>query len=155
MQKDKNSVASKSKTSTARALLTTDEVTDLVVEPAAPTGPFAKFEFEEESYDFGDIKQGDIVKHAFKFKNVGETDLVITKIDVTCGCTTPNWTKEPIGVGEEGEILVQFNSKGKRGGQNKVVTIMANVEGGKKKIVIKTNVEADPISNAMGPVKGK
>ena len=120
----------------------------------AATGPYGVFEFETESHDFGPIKQGDVVEHTFKFKNVGEVPLVITDIKASCGCTTPSWPKEPVAPNEEGEILVKFNSKGKIGLQQKNITITANVEGGKKIVTIKTNVEAAAnTENMMGPLK--
>ena len=55
-----------------------------------------QIQFEEVKYDFGSIKQGDVVDHTFKFKNVGTQPLVISNIGVSCGCTTPDWTKDPI-----------------------------------------------------------
>lgn len=119
-----------------------------------PTGPFGKFEFSETSHDFGDIKQGDVVEHIFKYKNVGEGPLVITNIKASCGCTTPKWTREPVAPGESGEIQVKFNSRGKMGLQNKTVTISANVEGGTDRISIRTNIlKADNTADMMGPLK--
>lgn len=109
-------------------------------EEAAPQGPFPKFEFEEESFDFGDIVEGDVVKHVFKFKNVGEAPLIIQNATAPCGCTVPSWPKEPIPVGESGEIEVQFNSKNKAGVQNKPVTITANTTPTTSKVIIKANV---------------
>jgi hypothetical protein len=82
--------------------------------------------FEETVFDFGDLKQGDEVKHIFKFKNTGKTNLIIETATAPCGCTVPSWPKEPIAAGASGEIEVKFNSTGKEGVQNKVVTITAN-----------------------------
>ena len=109
------------------------------VNPAAPTiapetnepevkpdGPLPSFEFPEEAHDFGTIKEGDVVEHTFKFKNTGDAPLIISSATASCGCTVPNWPKEPIPVGGNGEIVVSFNSKGKPGTQNKTVTITAN-----------------------------
>lgn len=110
----------------------------------------AKFEFVETQYDFGDINQGDVVEHTFKFKNVGEAPLVITDTKVTCGCTTPSFTREPVAPGEDGEIQVKFNSAGKSGKVAKTVTIMANVEGGRSLIRINTNINT---GTQAGPYK--
>jgi hypothetical protein len=55
---------------------------------AKPAGP--QIEFSEVKYDFGSIKQGDVVDHVFKFKNTGTQPLVISNIGVSCGCTTPS-----------------------------------------------------------------
>jgi hypothetical protein len=122
-------------------------------EAPAPQGPVAVFQFEEELHDFGTIKQGDKVKHVFKFKNVGEVPLTITNIKASCGCTTPSWTKEPIAPNGSGEIEVEFNSAGKVGLQQKSITITANVENGTKVVNIRTNIVADNTSSMNGPLK--
>ena len=90
--------------------------------------------WEKSVYDFGDVVQGDKVEHTFKFKNAGNESLIITNVQVTCGCTTPKgWARDPIAPGQSGEITVAFNSLGKFGKQNKVVTVVSNAvnqEGG-------------------------
>lgn len=85
-----------------------------------------KFEFEKEIFDFGVIQEGESVQTTFKFKNGGKTPLIITDATATCGCTVPEYPKTPIKPGEEGTIKVVFNSQGKLGMQDKVVTIMSN-----------------------------
>lgn len=92
---------------------------------AKPTGPVIAW--EKATYDFGDITQGDKVEHVFKFTNTGTEPVVITNVQVTCGCTLPkSWPRDPIQPGGKGEITVAFNSNGKIGKQNKVVTIVSN-----------------------------
>lgn len=92
---------------------------------AQTTGPFIAW--EKSSHDFGDLVQGDKVEHTFKFKNTGNEPLIITNVQVTCGCTTPRgWARDPIAPGLAGEITVAFNSLGKYGKQEKVVTIVSN-----------------------------
>ena len=95
---------------------------------AKPAGP--QIEFSEVKYDFGTIKQGDVVDHVFKFKNTGTQPLVISNIGVSCGCTTPDWTKEPVAPGKMGTVSAKFNSAGKMGMQTKVLTIDSNSAGG-------------------------
>lgn len=90
------------------------------------TGEAAKFEFEKDVHDFGDIMQGEKVAYSFKFKNTGNADLVITSARGSCGCTVPEYPKDPIAPGKEGKIDVIFDSTGKTGQQNKKVTIVAN-----------------------------
>lgn len=82
--------------------------------------------FNKEIYDFGKIKAGDKVAHAFKFKNTGKSPLIISAATATCGCTTPQVPKEPVLPGKEGEISVVFNSIGKIGMQDKIITITSN-----------------------------
>jgi Protein of unknown function (DUF1573) len=86
----------------------------------------AKIEFETASYDFGTITEGAVVKHVFKFKNVGAVPLVISDIQSSCGCTVPDWQRAPIAVGASSEVRVQFNSEGKEGAQEKPVRVIAN-----------------------------
>ena len=105
-----------------------------------PDGPLPTFEFTEETHDFGNIQEGEIVEHVFKFKNVGDAPLIISSATASCGCTVPVWPKEPIAVGEEGEIQVRFNSKNKPGIQNKTVTITANTYPKINRLKIKANV---------------
>jgi len=79
-------------------------------------------------YDFGTITEGQVVEREFKFKNAGEFPLIINNLHASCGCTTPEWPKQPIKPGEESTIKVRFNSAGKQGLQSKTVTIYANTE---------------------------
>lgn len=105
-----------------------------------PDGPLPSFEFTEEEYDFGTINEGDIVDHVFTFTNSGEIPLIISSATASCGCTVPQWPKEPIPVGGSGEIKVQFNSRKKPGIQNKTVTITANTFPKISRLKIKANV---------------
>ncbi len=91
-----------------------------------PTGPTTTISFDETDYDFGTIDEGEIVKHVFKFKNTGNEPLIISNAKGSCGCTVPQWPREPIAVGDNGEITVEFNSKGKKGQRTQKVTITAN-----------------------------
>lgn len=84
------------------------------------------FKFEKEVFDFGEIKEGEKVSYDFKFTNTGNAPLIITSATATCGCTVPEYPKEPVASGAEGVIRVIFNSTGKPGMQSKVVSITAN-----------------------------
>ena len=112
--------------------------------PAAPEvrpeGPIPSFEFADESFDFGTINEGDVVDHVFAFTNTGDAPLIISSATASCGCTVPQWPREPIPVGGEGEIKVQFNSRNKPGIQNKTVTITANTFPKISRLRIKANV---------------
>ncbi|PTR01317.1 uncharacterized protein DUF1573 [Mucilaginibacter yixingensis] len=87
--------------------------------------------FEEEAFDFGKIKKGEKVTHAFKFTNTGKTPLIVTNATATCGCTTPTWPKSPIKPGDSGVISVTFDSSSKQPGlQDKQITVEANTNPG-------------------------
>ncbi len=90
------------------------------------TSKMANLSFEETTFDFGKIKEGDVVKHSFKFKNTGTKDLFLLYHKTTCGCTVPSFSKDPFKPGSTGEITVVFDSKGKKLSQNKKVKIFAN-----------------------------
>jgi len=104
----------------------------------------AKIEFEEEVFDFGDIAEGDVVEHIFNFKNTGNNPLIISKATGSCGCTVPEWPRDPIAPGQTGELKVKFNSKGKEGEQDKRVTIQANTIPNNTVIRIVGAVAVDP-----------
>ena len=96
--------------------------------------------FAEEKHDFGDIFQGDVVEYTFKFENSGDEPLVLSNVAVTCGCTATAWPREPITPGEESEITVRFNSTGKMGKQNKVITVYSNAIQPISRVAIISNV---------------
>jgi hypothetical protein len=98
------------------------------------------FQFEKEVYDFGEIKEGEKVSYDFKFKNIGDAPLIISSATATCGCTVPEYPKEPLAPGAEGIIRVIFNSTGKPGMQNKVVSITANTNPALTELNILGNV---------------
>ncbi|MBW3467288.1 DUF1573 domain-containing protein [Arthrospiribacter ruber] len=100
----------------------------------------AVMDFSEKSKDFGDITQGDKVEHTFVFTNSGDAPLVISNVAVSCGCTAPNWPKEPIAPGATGELKVVFNSAGKMGRQNSVVRVYSNASEPIEKVSLISNV---------------
>lgn len=90
----------------------------------ASNAPVMKF--DKETHDFGKIKMGDKVVYDFKFTNTGKSPLIITDATATCGCTKPEWPKDPIKPGESGAIHVTFDSSSKQGLQDKLITVTAN-----------------------------
>src|SRR5215467_1034581 len=103
------------------------------------TGP--TLTWDKNTYDFGDIIQGEKVEHTFKFTNTGSTPLIITNVEVTCGCTTPKgWPRDPINPGGKGEIIILFDSAHKIGRQNKVATVISNTTSGKSQVTFSANV---------------
>ena len=115
------------------------------VQPAAqtaeaPTGPTTELTFEETEFDFGTITEGDQVSHTYQFTNTGEEPLILSNAKGSCGCTVPKWPREPIAPGESSEIVVEFNSKNKRGKKNQKVTITANTNPPQTFIYLKGEV---------------
>lgn len=103
-------------------------------------GNVPEIKFEEEVFDFGKITQGEVVSHDFKFKNIGNTNLIISGASGSCGCTVPKWPKEPVLPGKEGKLNVVFSSEGKKGLMEKTVTIVTNCEPSTRLIRIKAEV---------------
>lgn len=97
--------------------------------------------FETTEYDFGKVLQGEQVSHTFKFKNVGDAPLIISSIEKTCGCTTPDFSSQPIKPGESGKITVTYDSKGHKGFQNKRLIVKANTNPSETILRIKAQVE--------------
>ncbi len=114
----------------------------------------ADFKFDVMEYNYGSIKQGESVTYNFKFTNIGKEPLVITTAHGSCGCTVPDWPKEPIKKGESGTIKVTFNSAGKMGAQDKTVTINSNAKTNPVVLHIKGNVDA-PAPVATPAVEAK
>ena len=92
--------------------------------------------FDKEIHDFGviNISEGDVF-HEFEFVNTGNMPIIINQVKASCGCTTPEWTKEPVIPGQTGSIKVSFNPKGRPGPFSKSITISSNAE--RQKIVLK------------------
>jgi hypothetical protein len=106
----------------------------------APTGKDPVMKFEVETHDFGKISQGERVSYAFKFKNVGGSDLIISEAHGSCGCTVPQFPHDPVAPGQEEVINVEFSSEGKHGLQEKTVTLTTNCSPNTKVITIKADV---------------
>ncbi|PRY11026.1 uncharacterized protein DUF1573 [Pontibacter ummariensis] len=123
---------------------------EVVADENAPVMTFA-----ETEYDFGTVKQGETVKHTFEFTNTGASPLIIENASATCGCTVPEWPREPIAPGEKGQIGVVFNTTGKVGQQLPTVTVRANTQPNIVKVSMKGNVATSsiPTAGADGPVR--
>jgi hypothetical protein len=99
-----------------------------------------KMKFESIVHDFGTITEGDKVETEFVFKNIGRTDLLISDAKGSCGCTVPEYPKEPLKSGETGKIKVSFNSAHKTGSQTKTVTLFTNTENKTEILTIKAAI---------------
>jgi len=102
----------------------------------------AKFSFEEETFDFGSIKEENgSVEHKFVFTNKGNAPLIIQGVRASCGCTTPAWSKEPIPPGEKGFVTAKYNPKNRPGSFRKSLSITSNADPALKVIYIQGMVE--------------
>lgn len=102
--------------------------------------PTTTISFEETAYDWGEIDAGEKVLNVFTFTNTGDEPLILSNAKGSCGCTVPAWPKEPIAPGESGEIVVVFDSKGKKNKQSKRVTITANISPAQTFLTMKGSV---------------
>ena len=92
----------------------------------APEGNYPILSFDSTEFDFGSLKEGDVVSHTFKFKNTGTSNLVITDVRASCGCTSPSWPKEIIKPGNSNSVVITYNSENREGIFNKGVTVFCN-----------------------------
>jgi hypothetical protein len=110
-----------------------------------PANPNAgEFAFIEETHDYGTINQGADGSYEFKFKNVGKEPIIISKAVGSCGCTVPNWPKEPILPGASSAIKVTYDTK-RVGAFTKTVTISSNAKTDTKMLTIKGTVKEVPV----------
>jgi hypothetical protein len=104
--------------------------------PGGPKGPVLTF--TEIYHDFKQIKQDEVVSYIFKFKNTGDQPLMITDIKIPCGCTTPEFSKEPVLPGKESEVKVTFNPVGQEKGEfRKALEVHSNMPGRAPMLLIK------------------
>jgi len=112
-----------------------------------PDGPTTTMKFEEMSYDFGTVMEGEKVRHSYKFTNTGDEILVITNAKASCGCTVPNYSDGPIKPGDTGEITVEYSARkigtpeGKP--ESKRITVTANTNPPNTYLTIKGKVKKD------------
>lgn len=89
--------------------------------------PETSLALSEPSFDFGKIKKGDVVEHIYEVTNTGKNPLIISSVQPTCGCTVPDFTKDPILPGQKGKITLKFNSANFDGVVHKAAQVYANV----------------------------
>jgi len=111
-----------------------------------PKADAAVVTVDNQNFDFGKIKQGVPATHRFMFTNTGKVPVVITNAQPSCGCTSPNWTKEPILPGGQGFVDATYNAAA-AGAFTKSITVTANTETGTIVLIIKGEVVAEPVNN--------
>ena len=97
----------------------------------------AFIKFKDTKYNFGFVKQGQIIKIEYFFENTGKAPLVISNIEVTCGCTIADFPHYPIRPGESGTILLTFNTKEKYDRQDRTVEVISNAVNSPTKLRFK------------------
>lgn len=97
---------------------------------------------EHATHDFGDIKEADgKVTHTFKVTNSGDQPLVITRVIPSCGCTQPEWTKEPIAPKKTGNITITFDPAHRPGPFTKTISVYSNGKTGSFILTIRGDVK--------------
>ena len=97
---------------------------------------------DKTSHDFGVIKEADgKVSHTFKITNTGDAPLVLTRVIASCGCTTPEWTKEPIAPGKTGEVKITYDPKDRPGPFTKSISVYSNGKTGSYILTIRGDVQ--------------
>jgi len=99
--------------------------------------------FKSEKHDFGKVDQGKPATHSFEFVNTGNQPVVISNAQASCGCTTPDWTKDPILPGKTGFVKATYNAAAV-GPFNKSVTVVSNAET--PSLVLTLSGEVSPIN---------
>ncbi len=94
----------------------------------AQSKPLTNLVLSENHFDFGKIKKGEKVEHVYEVTNTGTNPLIISEVKPGCGCTAPEFTKEPILPGKKGKITLSFDSSNFDGMVNKQAEVYANVE---------------------------
>jgi hypothetical protein len=104
----------------------------------------AEIKFNETSHDFGTFSEASpVVSYVFTFTNIGDAPLVIHQAVASCGCTVPEYTKEPIAAGKTGTLKVTYNGTGKYPGHfKKSVTLRTNGKTELIRLYIEGNMEA-------------
>lgn len=86
----------------------------------------AEIEFTKTTHEFGKVEHGEVLEYTFVFKNTGKSELLIYSANASCGCTVPDFDKNPIAPGESGKVKIVFNTRGFRGEQKKAITVYSN-----------------------------
>lgn len=111
--------------------------------PAA--GKEARAKFREEAWDFGKVKQGEILTHEFVFVNEGNAPLVIENVATSCGCTAALASEDRIPPGKEGRIKASFDTRGYAGSVVKYIYVESNdASGGRRELKVTAEIDVPP-----------
>lgn len=109
--------------------------------PVVSNQPLTTVALSESNFDFGNIKKGDKVNHVYEITNTGTNPLVISEVKPGCGCTAPEFTKEPILPGKKGKITLSFDSSSFDGSVQKFADVFANVDKAPIKLTFNANIQ--------------
>jgi len=102
---------------------------------------FTQAALNETSFDFGKVKEGDTVSHVFTITNNGDEPLVVYKAAASCECVAGVVTKEMIAPGKTENITTYFDTRGRKGAQNRTITLTCNTDPADMVITLKADVE--------------
>jgi hypothetical protein len=100
----------------------------------------ATIKFEKMEHDFGNIEFNSDGRCHFEFTNTGKVPLMINNVRTSCGCTRPEWPREPVMPGEKGRIGITYNTK-IAGNFTKSITVYSNTASSPGKLFVKGTVE--------------
>jgi len=100
----------------------------------------AAIEFETTQHDFGTIPQGGNGTIEFVFRNTGREPLILKNVRSSCGCTVPQWPREPVNRGEKGVIKVSYNTR-ITGNFSKSISVYSNAGNAPVVLKIRGKVE--------------
>ncbi|MCG2792967.1 MAG: DUF1573 domain-containing protein [Weeksellaceae bacterium] len=104
--------------------------------------------FDKTTFDYGNVKAGADGHRFFTVKNTGDKPLIISEVKPSCGCTTPEWSKDPILPGKTAQIKVGYNT-GIKGVFNKLIEVYSNDPANNRSVLyIKGTVEDVPAATA-------
>ena len=104
--------------------------------------PKDTYTFDKTEHDFGKIAESSgEVECIFNFTNISDSPLTITKVTASCGCTAPDWTKEPVAPGKQGFIKARFNPKGINGNFSKLLAVYSSSAPKRMTLKIKGKIE--------------
>ncbi|UOU99751.1 DUF1573 domain-containing protein [Chryseobacterium daecheongense] len=145
-KKEENKVASESQGTLSSDSIQYDRSAHIAEAPAteaapASNQPLTTAALSESNFDFGKIKKGDKVEHVYEITNTGTNPLVISEVKPGCGCTAPDFTKDPILPGKKGKITLHFDSSNFDGNVQKYADVFVNVEKSPIKLTFTADIQ--------------
>lgn len=102
--------------------------------------PKASIKWLANKHDFGDIQEGQKITFSYTYENTGKVPLILSNVNTTCGCTASEWSRDPLLPGQKGKVTITFDSKGKVGRQNKVITVISNSDSMESQLFLSGSV---------------